>query len=426
MSVLVLIGFGVCVWRFRRSETARAVPAVGLLSLLLFFGRPTLGFVIDLLPGGTDLFLRRYVTGVHLAGIYLAGIGGAWVGAKAMHLVRTRATWLRPAYAAAALGILLAAAVAPAAAERYSYERKGAGWISEQRAAQSTEGADFASLVATAKATAPGRIYSGMRANRSAPKIDFVPAFAALLNLDADAVGFTRPTWSLMANVENRFAAHVAAQVDMFGVRWAILPEGDTPPAGSLQAGTAGRWVLWSTGDIGYLSVVDTVAPVAVDRTDLGLRMAAFLSSDLPLQGRYPTLAFAGAPGADPTLGPGDMPTTPPGSVETAFAQPADGRFGGEVRADRPAVVMLKASFDPRWTVTVDGVDAQPEMIAPGFVGVRVAVGRHRVLFEYHPYPWYWALFGLGALVMIALLLFERRLDRRRPDQDVTLDPGTE
>ena len=153
-------------WRFRRTETARAIPAVGLLSLLLFFGRPTLGFVIDLLPGATDLFLRRYVTGVHLAGIYLAGIGGAWVGTKAMHLVRTRAEWMKPAFAAAALGVLLIAVVAPAAAERYSYERTGAGWISEQRAAQSTDGADFASLVATAKATAPGRIYGGMRANK--------------------------------------------------------------------------------------------------------------------------------------------------------------------------------------------------------------------------------------------------------------------
>jgi hypothetical protein len=387
VSVLVLIGFAVCVWQFRRKETARAIPAVGLLSLLLFFGRPTLGFVIDLLPGGTDLFLRRYVTGVHLAGIYLAGIGGAWVGAKAMHLVRTRATWLQPAYAAVVLGMVLAVVVAPAAIERYSYERKGAEWISEQQVAQSTEGADFASLVATAKSTAPGRIYSGMRANRSAPKIDFVPAFAVLLNLDADAVGFTRPTWSIMANVENRFAAHVAAQVDMFGVRWAILPEGVTPPAGSLRAGTAGRWVLWSTGDIGYLSVVDTVAPVVVDRTDLGLRMAAFLSSNLPLKGRYPTLAFAGAAGADPTLGPGDDPTTSPGRVETAFAEPADGRFGGTVQADRTAVVQLKASFDPRWTVTVDGVDASTEMIAPGFVGVRVAPGSHRVLFVYHAYP---------------------------------------
>lgn len=427
VSVLVLIGLAVCVWRFRRSETARAIPAVGLLSLLLFFGRPTLGFVIDLLPGGSDLFLRRYVTGVHLAGIYLAGIGGAWVGAKAMQLVRARVAWLKPAFAAAALGILLAAAVAPAAAERYSYERTGAGWISEQRAAQSTEGEDFASLVATARATAPGRIYSGMRANRLAPRIDFVPAFAALLNLDADAVGFTRPTWSLMANVENRFAAHVPAQVDMFGVRWAILPRGDTPPVGSLQAATAGRWVLWSTGDIGYLSVVDTVAPVAVDRTDLGLRMAAFLSSNLPLKGRYPTLAFAGAPGAAPTLGPGEDPTTPPGTVHAAFAQPADGRFGGELQADRTAVVQLKASFDPRWTVTVDGVDGRTEMIAPGFVGVRVAPGHHRVLFVYHAYPFYWALFAFGVVAMMALLFFERRLRRRRrPYDDVTLEPGSE
>ena len=129
MSMLVLIGFAVCVWGSRRAETARAIPAVGLLSMLLFFGRPTLGTVIDLLPGATHLFLRRYVTGVHLAGIYLAGIGGAWVGTTVMHLVRTRADRIKPALAAAALGVLLLIVIAPAATERYSYERVGAGWI---------------------------------------------------------------------------------------------------------------------------------------------------------------------------------------------------------------------------------------------------------------------------------------------------------
>ncbi len=359
VSVLALIGLAVCVWRFRRTETARAIPAVGLLSMLLFFGRPTLGSVIDLLPGATDLFLRRYVTGVHLAGIYLAGIGGAWVGTKAMHLVRTRAEWIKPAFAAAALGVLLIAVVAPAAAERYSYERTGAGWISEQRAAQSTDGADFASLVATAKATAPGRIYGGMRANKAAPKILFVPAFAALLNLDADAVGFTRPTWSLMSNVENRFAAHVAAQVDMFGVRWAVLPAGRDPARGidpSRRPPVGGCSGRPATSATSRWSTRWHPSP-STGRTS-GLRMARFLSSDLPLQGRYPTLAWAGAPGAEPTLGPGDDPTTPPGSVVTTFAQPADGRFGGDVHADRTAVVQLKASFDPRWTVTVDGRDA--------------------------------------------------------------------
>ena len=181
-----------------------------------------------------------------------------------------------------------------------------------------------------------------------------------------------------------------------------------------------------STGDIGYLSVVDTVAPVAVDRTNLGLQMARFLTSDLPLHGRYPTLAFAGAAGAEPTLGPGDDPTTPPGSVTSSVALPADGRFGGDVHADRTAVVQLKASFDPRWTATVDGRDPPTGMIAPGFVGVRVSPGDHRVLFAYHAYPFYWLLFAFGALVMIALVVVERRFLRPVPSGDgANTEPAT-
>jgi hypothetical protein len=181
------------------------------------------------------------------------------------------------------------------------------------------------------------------------------------------------------------------------------------------------------------------VAPVAVDRTDLGSRMARFLSSDLPLKGRFPTLAWAGAPGADPTLSPEDDPTTPPGSVTSEIAQPADGRFGGDVRADRTAVVQLKASFDPRWMVTVDGRDAPTQMIAPGFVGVRVSPGDHRVLFVYHAYPFYWLLFAFGAIVMVALVFIERRFRFLQPavseepptpeplmTEPVTSGPGTE
>jgi hypothetical protein len=410
VSLLVLVGFAVSVWGFRRCESARAIPAVGLLSLLLFFGRPTLGFAIDMLPGGTDLFLRRYVTGVHLAGIYLAGIGGAWLGARAMAVIRTRAPRMKRSFAVAALGLVLIGFLVPAWIERYSYERQGAEWIAEQQVADATDGADFASLVEQARGVAPGRIYAGMRSNGSAPKVAFVPTFAVLLNLDADAIGFTRPTWSIMSNVENRFAAHVPAQVAMFGVRWAILPEGETPPVGAQHLATAGRWVLWSTGDIGYLTVVDTVAPVAVDRTNLGRRMAAFLSSDLPGEGLYPTLAFAGQAGAEPTVTSGQsVPTSPPGQVLQAFSRPADGSFGGEVRADRTAVVLLRSSFDPRWRVTVDDAEARTEMVAPGFVGVRVQAGLHRVLFTYAPYPWYWALFLLGGASVIALMLLERR-----------------
>jgi hypothetical protein len=199
----------------------------------------------------------------------------------------------------------------------------------------------------------------------------------------------------------------------MFGVRWVILPAGQAPPVGATRAGAVGRWVLWATGNVGYLSVVDTVAPVAVDRTNLGLRMASFLSSDLPALGHYPTLAFAGANAAEPTLGPNDHPTSPPGHVVRSFAQPADGLFKGEVAMDRRAVVLLKSSFDPRWRVVLDGVEAKTEMVAPGFVGVTVPPGRHSVVFTYRPYPWYWVLFLLGSVVIMVLSLVDRRSARR-------------
>ena len=89
-------------------------------------------------------------------------------------------------------------------------------------------------------------------------------------------------------------------------------------------------------------------------------------------------------------------------------------------------MVQLKASFDPRWTATVDGADTPTEMIAPGFVGVRVTPGHHRVLFVYHAYPFYWLLFAFGAAVMIALVLVERRfLSRRASEADDTLEPST-
>ena len=45
--------------------------------------------------------------------------------------------------------------------------------------------------------------------------------------------------------------------------------------------------------------------------------------------------------------------------------------------------MVLSASFDPGWTVTVDGHPARTEMVAPALVAVTVPAGRHHVVFRY-------------------------------------------
>ena len=119
-------------------------------------------------------------------------------------------------------------------------------------------------------------------------------------------------------------------------------------------------------------------------------------------------IAFGGDPAAPPTKPTGAAEAGRAGDVTVQYARPDDGVFGGQVVANRPAVVMLKATYDPRLHVTVDGKPAKTQMLAPSFIGVAVPAGQHRIAFQYEPFGYYWVLFLIGALALIALAVVPR------------------
>jgi uncharacterized membrane protein YfhO len=95
-------------------------------------------------------------------------------------------------------------------------------------------------------------------------------------------------------------------------------------------------------------------------------------------------------------------------------AAPQHGRFRGTVEVDRPSVVLLKATYHPRWRATVDGRPVETQMLAPALVGVPVSPGTHVIEFRYEPisnttYAW---LFAVGILALIALAVIPSRLAR--------------
>ena len=65
VTMLAAVGLGVCLWQWRR-EQFRAPVAIFILFLLIYFGRPTWGPILGLLPMGQDLHLDRFIAGVHL------------------------------------------------------------------------------------------------------------------------------------------------------------------------------------------------------------------------------------------------------------------------------------------------------------------------------------------------------------------------
>ncbi|HEY8114904.1 MAG TPA: hypothetical protein VIH70_00670, partial [Actinomycetota bacterium] len=414
ITILVAVGILVALWRYRRDERARVLLFLFLVSLVLFFGRPTLGPVLRLLPGSGDLFLRRFVSGVHLAGLYLAGFGAVTLGRIAWNqLQRFRALRERPAAIASLAVACLVLVLAPGFIERTAWASQGAEWIGEQAVADDQGGADVAALVDIARARGPGRFYAGMRSNwGSAYEVGQVPLYVVLLNQGTEGVGFVRPTWSLSAPFEYRFTDTNPSHYDLFDVRYLILEAGKPPPVQAERVAERGRHVLWERPDPGAIDLVDVLPAITADRTNLGLRGEDWFRSDLPAMGANPGIAFEGEPAPEATVSAEDLPDTPAGIVVHEDVDLRDGRASATVIAYRPAMVMLKASFDPRWQVTVDGTALAPEMIAPSFVGRTVPAGRHVVRFVYEPFPRYDILLTLGALTLLGLGLLPGRFAR--------------
>src|SRR3989304_3753053 len=196
----------------------------------------------------------------------------------------------------------------------------------------------------------------------------------------------------------------------LFGVRYLLLPLERQPPIPARVVEERGDHVLWEgaagggpplrgVGGGGYLDLVETTEPVTAGRAALAQVMAPFLASDLPSGGAAPTVAFGGERTSAPaTLSAGSSFHGSPGRVIAERARLSGGGVEGRGGLDGPAAVVLKASFDPRWEIAVDGVAYPPQMIAPSFVGRVLSPGPHTVEFRYLPFPRYDVLLLVGAL----------------------------
>ena len=96
VTVLAGVGLVVCLARFGRDERGRALVVLLVMSLVLSFGRTTFGPLVNVIPGSTDIFMRRFMMGAQLASLLLAGIGATALGS----FLARRARRYRPGPAA--------------------------------------------------------------------------------------------------------------------------------------------------------------------------------------------------------------------------------------------------------------------------------------------------------------------------------------
>jgi hypothetical protein len=294
----------------------------------------------------------------------------------------------------------------PAWLDRAAYAASDSSSVALQADSDQTDGAALDVLINDIRSGGGGRAYAGLPGNWGAQYvIGQVPVYEYLTNRSVDEVGFLLRTPSLVADNEAYFNQSDPAQYQLYNVRYILMPSGMRPPVPATFLASSGRHRLWLVSTTGYLQVVDTAGIVEADRSDMAAQMQPFLRSTAFQQGELATVAFAGAAAATPTLPIGASPDGPAGTSTDIVVHAQDGVFAGSITATRAAAVVLKATYDPRWHVTVDGSAVTPYMVVPGFVAVSVGPGRHDVAFEYVAYSRYPLLLALGGLTLMLLAI---------------------
>ena len=412
LTILGFVGFGICLFRWR--ERSFLIPvAVFLLWLLLFFGRPTWGSLLNLLPMSQDILMYRFIGGVHLGGIFLIAValGAAWRWA-----VSRANGW----YTAAAL-VLTLLVLLPVYIERRSYLQENTAAVESCLNSEQSEEQDVTALFEELKQLPKGRVYAG-RAHWSEDRWGtfYATGCTRLQSLayteGLDVMGSFYHTYSLTSDVLNEFDETKLEQYNLFNVRYVIAPEGQSFPDFVKPFKQFGRHHLYEVETTGYFDFVESDLAFAGTKIEFIPAASSWLASGLPKVKQHPVISIGDQSEQIPTPlieAPGIM-------SQAEFSAGRDtGTLGSEnigsdyfaadVTVEQESILMLKASYHPNWRATVDGIETDTMMLMPSFVGIKLPPGDHQVRIEYQSRQLRTVLLVLGLLVLPLIAIGEVR-----------------
>jgi hypothetical protein len=417
LTALVGVGVVVAAIRARQEEAWRLLLVLFLFFLALYFGRPTWGKLLELLPLGRGFHYSRAIYLVHQIGVILAGVAAADLLGRLGRRHR--------------IGVVAAVAVAgviaaPLLSERTGYLRHNADLVQEAAQSYAAERDDLEAALALAREDRLGRAYAGQGAPGSghhwggAFMVGWTPVYAWFPIREMDALGYLHHMWSLNADMHGGFDERRRDQYRVFNVRRIVAPVGRPMPPFARELRSYGRFRVLEVEGPGFVELVDSPYQVDVPKKNVSRLHRKWLSGRQPAAGVHPrvTLLEEGRPvdgayladGVDIRLPEASVPAGPRGEVLSVDRQGDD--FLAEVRVDRPCWLILKMSFHPDWRARVDGVDVEPVQLMPSYVGVALEPGARRVELRYEPGPLKAWLASAGLLILAGLFVIERRMVR--------------
>lgn len=396
LTALLACGFAYVA--VKRSRLGLTVVAGFAVWLVLYFGRPTLGGLVDLLPLHEGLLLHRFIGGVDLFALVLIGLGGGWL----WDLLHAHA---RPRQLVVAAPLMLIA-LAPAVGERLAFHQQGAVWMRQTLDAIDAD-ADAHKVIAFLNAAPGGRVYAGLRnawggaLNFSIP-FNSVKLSDVLIHEGFPLVAAPNSSLTLSADLIWDLADDRLDQLQLLDVRYVVRPAALPTPAFLERAFETGRYIVYRVplAVAEAFSAETTFTPVRTQAALFALNRPWF-NSNAPARRAFYAYDY-------PAIRDGTQSSRAgcnDGVVNVDRETPE--RLDATVSCSAPTMLVLKMNYHPNWQVTIDGRPSATYMMSPSFLGVDLPAGRHTVVATYQGSPVKVPLALLSAL--IAGLLYWRR-----------------
>lgn len=398
--ITALLGLGLVAAAMTRTVLARAALAGFVVWLVLYFGRPTLGVLVSVLPMHDTLLMHRFIGSVELFALVLVGIGVAWLHQG----VGADASPLRLVLAGVAATLLLA----PAMVERAGFYALNATWMRQTEIAIEAD-AD-AGTILNAVREQPGRVFAGLRSSGYGPQLNFGIPFNSvrfsdwLIYSGVAVVASPYSSVSLNADLFWDFALDRPEQYQLLDVRYVVAPSSAAMPPFLRPIVRTGRYVLYgapTTGSAMYGALIDRQS-VRTQRSLFAINRPWFSGPDAAL--RFHRFDFP-APADATTAAAASACARPTYGYERV--QPA--RLDLLVGCQESSTLVLKITYHPNWHVQVDGREVTTFMVSPSLIGVGLDAGDHFVTAEYRSTPSKMPLVLLALATCAALFAYAYR-----------------
>lgn len=422
---------GALALRGRANRSGPAIFTIAFLSfaLLLFFGRPTWGALLHLLPMSDNLPFHRFICAVQYAGLLLAGYGLA----NLWNFVADSRSMLRVIAALVLTAILLSTAVQSTlssasqlkemkTASAANFDKNGRGLDEQLRS--------FAKL----NRTNPGRGYSGTSWDWGKQYLmSDAPVYSYWSRYGLPAVSYMYHTMGLNSDLEPAFDPKRRDHYELFNVRYLMTYDQSLLPSFveliAVKPGIFAATVETS----GYFDVVRVSGSVA--RKDFPSRAfydfnRKFIEGHWHSDRRFIRVRWREGDrirvgekelkSAEDLLAFDSLRTLPAGAVLSSWGE--GNRYGAEVDIKQASQVLFRMTYHPGWQATVDGKIVGTEMLSPSLIGIPVKSGRHKIVMHYSSglYTgylfWLWPVLIILALIGDRLKIWPSAFSKSKPD----------